>query len=74
MVARFSPQPSTATIDELLTLIENNGAAVVVRMSEAEADVARFRDLVKIAVMWADNEYINYNDADYMRAALGGKE
>jgi hypothetical protein len=40
MVARFSPQPSTATIDELLTLIENNGAAVVARMSEAEAEVA----------------------------------
>ena len=43
MVARFSPQPSTATIDELLTLIETNGAEVVVRMSAAEAEVARLR-------------------------------
>lgn len=50
MVAGFSPQPNTATVDELITLIENNGAELAVRMSQAEAEVARLRPAAQYAI------------------------
>lgn len=41
MVANYSPQPNTATEDELITLIEKNATELSVRMSKAEAEVAQ---------------------------------